>query len=193
MDDPALRGTPEALGKRDVLEGRLIWLAMEALQLGTSVVLDFGFWGSDERSALRSLAASVGASCEVAYVRVDRETQLKRIRQRWERAPHETFAMTEADLDRWRAMFDEPTDAELAGDQVADRPAHWSTWSDWAQTGGLHLSKVHTEPQGLRAQICLLGVHAYDVATSLRALLASVKHHGIQRGTRVAVCCDLRG
>jgi len=39
-----LFGEPDAGGKRDVLEGRLIWLALEALRLGTNVVLDFGFW-----------------------------------------------------------------------------------------------------------------------------------------------------
>jgi hypothetical protein len=40
-----LFGEPEAGGKRDVLEGRLISVALQALRLGTSVVLDFGFWG----------------------------------------------------------------------------------------------------------------------------------------------------
>jgi len=44
-----LFGDNDADGKRDVLEGRLIWLALDALRLGTSVVLDFGFWGRDER------------------------------------------------------------------------------------------------------------------------------------------------
>jgi predicted kinase len=33
------------LGKRFVLEGRLISVALQALRLGTSVVLDFGLWG----------------------------------------------------------------------------------------------------------------------------------------------------
>lgn len=33
---------------RDVLEGRLIWLALEVLRLGTNVVLDFGLWSRDE-------------------------------------------------------------------------------------------------------------------------------------------------
>jgi hypothetical protein len=51
-----LFGEPQADGKRDVLEGRLIWLALEALRLGTNVVLDFGFWSRDERSSLRWLA-----------------------------------------------------------------------------------------------------------------------------------------
>ncbi|MGD0692219.1 MAG: AAA family ATPase [Acidimicrobiales bacterium] len=40
-------------GKRDVLEGRLVWLAMRALALGVNVVADFGVWGKpnpDQRS-----------------------------------------------------------------------------------------------------------------------------------------------
>jgi hypothetical protein len=40
-----LFGEPEAGGKRDVLEGRLVWLALEALRLGSSVILDFGVLG----------------------------------------------------------------------------------------------------------------------------------------------------
>jgi hypothetical protein len=63
-DRPALRLTPdewmiplfgdsEADGKRNVLEGRFVWLASRALAMGVSVVLDFGVWGKDERSALR--------------------------------------------------------------------------------------------------------------------------------------------
>jgi predicted kinase len=39
-----LFGDSQAAEKRDVLEGRLIWVALEALRLGTNVVLDFGFW-----------------------------------------------------------------------------------------------------------------------------------------------------
>ena len=44
-----LFGEPMADGKRFVLEGRLISVALQALRLGTSVVLDFGLWGRDER------------------------------------------------------------------------------------------------------------------------------------------------
>src|SRR5438128_250407 len=46
-------------GKRDILEGRLIWVALRALQAGASVVLDYGFWSRDERSALVWLARAV--------------------------------------------------------------------------------------------------------------------------------------
>src|SRR5688572_27508703 len=57
----------DADGKRDVLEGRFIWLAMAALELGINVVLDLGVWGKDERSALKYLASSIGAGCELVY------------------------------------------------------------------------------------------------------------------------------
>ena len=54
-------------GKRWLLEGRLVALAMDALRLRLSVVLDFGLWARDERSALRWMAASVSlSSAEVA-------------------------------------------------------------------------------------------------------------------------------
>ena len=41
-----LFGEPEADGKRDVLEGRLVWLAMRVLRLGVNVVVDFGVWAA---------------------------------------------------------------------------------------------------------------------------------------------------
>lgn len=35
-----LFGVAELDGKRDVLEGRMLWLALEAVRVGTNVVLD---------------------------------------------------------------------------------------------------------------------------------------------------------
>jgi len=73
-----LFGDPMAGGQRWVLEGRLISIALQALRLGTSVVLDYGLWGRDERSALRWLARSAGAACQVVYLPVDKDVQLAR-------------------------------------------------------------------------------------------------------------------
>ena len=98
-----LFGESNADGKRAVLEGRLIWLALEALRLGTSVILDFGLWTHEERSALRWLAASAGASCQVVYLPVGRATQRARIAHRQAHVPHQTFAISQAEADTWRA------------------------------------------------------------------------------------------
>ena len=92
----SLFGQSQPDGKRDVLEGHLIALAIEALRLRLSVVLDFGLWGRDERSALRWMAASVGAAAEIIYLSVDRDLQLSRVQGRWERTSEQTFPMTEA-------------------------------------------------------------------------------------------------
>ncbi|UED84076.1 AAA family ATPase [Streptomyces profundus] len=127
-----LFGEPEADGKRDVLEGRLLRLALEALRLGTSVVLDFGCWSRDERHAIRQLTESTGAGCRLVHTPVDPATQRARIAERQATAPDRTFPVTEADLLRWRTLFEEPDAAELAGAETREPPAGWSTWPDWA-------------------------------------------------------------
>jgi len=66
-------------GKRDLLEGLLITVALQTLRLGTSVVLDFGLWSRDERSALRWLGRSAGAACQVIYLPVDEAVQRARV------------------------------------------------------------------------------------------------------------------
>ncbi|MHA6760981.1 P-loop nucleotide/nucleoside kinase family protein [Streptacidiphilus sp. PAMC 29251] len=145
---PALRLTPDhwmvplfgdsmADGRRWVLEGRLISVALQALRLGTSVVLDYGLWGRDERSALRWLARSAGAACQVVYVPVDKEVQLARIALRQATEPHQTFPMSEADVDRWREQFQVPdatelNGGELDGGEIPAPPAGWPGWPEWA-------------------------------------------------------------
>jgi predicted kinase len=127
-----LFGDPMAGGKRFAVEGRLISVALQALRLGTSVVLDFGLSGRDERSALRWLARSAGASCQVVYLPVDKDVQLARIAHRQATAPDETFPMSEADVAQWREQFQIPDAAELGGDEIPGPPAGWPGWAQWA-------------------------------------------------------------
>ena len=51
-----LFGRSDADGRRDMLEGRMIWVAHEVLASGSSVVLDFGCWSASERYAIRVIA-----------------------------------------------------------------------------------------------------------------------------------------
>ena len=123
----------QPVGKRDLLEGRLIGVALQALHLGTNVVLDFGLRSRDERSALRWLATSAGATCQVIYLPVNPDVQRARILRRQATAPHTTFPMTEADLDAWRQQFEVPDAAELSdGGPVPEPPPGWSGWPEWA-------------------------------------------------------------
>jgi predicted kinase len=95
-------------------------------------VLDYGLWGRDERSALRWLARSAGAACQVIYLPVDKNVQLARIAHRQETTPHHTFPMSEADVDAWREQFQVPDAAELDGGEIPAPPAGWPGWPEWA-------------------------------------------------------------
>src|ERR687890_2323633 len=61
----ALYGQENPRSAQDVIEGRLIEIGLRALELGTNVVLDFGLWSREERSALRQAAADRGAVVEM--------------------------------------------------------------------------------------------------------------------------------
>ncbi|MFJ6722289.1 AAA family ATPase [Streptomyces sp. NPDC091259] len=128
-----LFGMAEADGKRDVLEGRMLWLALEAVKLGTNVVVDFGCWSRDERSAIRWLVEVENGAClRMVYLPVDEETQRRRIAHRWASAPAQTFPMTEADIAHGRAHFEEPDAAELGGCGVTGPPPGRADWREWA-------------------------------------------------------------
>ncbi|WP_448612869.1 AAA family ATPase [Modestobacter sp. URMC 112] len=129
-----LFGAAEAGDRRDVLEGRLIWVALRAVELGTDVVLDFGLWSRQERAALRWLAAAVGADCTTTYLPVDPDTQLQRVRDRYAAGPGTEVALTPAELRSWRERFQPPTDDELTGAVPTPLPAGHASWSSWAAT-----------------------------------------------------------
>jgi predicted kinase len=125
-----LFGEPEG-GKREILEGRFIWLASRALRHGISVVLDFGVWTKEERSALRFLAASVGASCELVYLEIDEMEQRHRHDKRFSAEPETTFPMSDDDLRGFREQFEAPDEAELLSSEFGPPPLSHANWSAW--------------------------------------------------------------
>jgi predicted kinase len=126
-----LFGQEQPEGKRNVLEGRLIWLALSALRIGVNVVLDFGVWAKVERSALRALAASVGATSELVYLQVDEEEQWRRVQARALTDAATTFEMTKPDLERWRPIFQAPDATELGTTNIDPSPAGFESWEAW--------------------------------------------------------------
>jgi predicted kinase len=123
-DNPALAS--------DVIEGRLIQIAMRALELGTNVIIDFGLWSRDERSALRQAAADIGAAVVICYFELTPAEQRKRIDQRLAEAPHDTWPMSERELADWASRFDIPTSTELDGSEpIGSPPSGFGTWREW--------------------------------------------------------------
>jgi len=127
-----LFGDSDAGGKRDILEGRFIWVAYRALLAGADVVLDFGCWSPEERYAQRAIAALADADFELHYLQMPESERRSRAARRWQITPGETFEMTAADHDRFLASYQPPTEEELAGTTVPDPPSPWSTWTAWA-------------------------------------------------------------
>ena len=128
----ALYGRENPPAASDVIEGRLVDLGLRALELGVDVVIDFGLWGRDERSALRQAAADRGAAVVMSYAELDPAEQRRRLDRRQAEAPHTTWPMADEELAGWAAGFDVPTPGELDGSEpVDDPPAGFATWDEW--------------------------------------------------------------
>ncbi|MDW3219198.1 MAG: ATP-binding protein [Acidimicrobiales bacterium] len=118
---------------RYIMEGRLIATARRLLELGQSVILDFGFWSRDERSALHDLARACGAEFRIEYADVERDEQWRRVDAR-QRSDHElatSFTISRDMLDVYADMFDPPTADELAATEPPPAPPEAGTWSAW--------------------------------------------------------------
>jgi predicted kinase len=130
----ALYGHENPASAGDVIEGRLIRIALRALELGTNVVIDYGLWTRDERSALRQAAADRGATAELRYFELTRAEQRSRLDRRQAEAPDTTWPMSDEELGGWAALFEIPTRGELDGTEpVDDPPAGFATWDEWRE------------------------------------------------------------
>jgi predicted kinase len=128
----ALYGLANPPSASDVIEGRLIEIGLRALQLGINVVIDFGLWSRDERSALRKAAADLGATVQMRYFELTPAEQRRRLDRRQAEEPHTTWCMTDEELVAWAATFSVPTTGELDGTEPIDQPpAGFASWDDW--------------------------------------------------------------
>ncbi len=116
----------------DVIEGRLIGIGLRALELGINVVIDYGLWGRDERSALRKAAADRGANVEMYYFEVSPVEQRRRLDQRQADDRHTTWPMSDEKLAEWAGIIQVPTLGELDGTEPIDDPPNgFSSWDEW--------------------------------------------------------------
>jgi predicted kinase len=128
----ALYGQDNPRSAQDVIEGRLVEIGLRALELGNNVVIDYGLWGRDERSALRQAAADRGAKVEMHYFDLPPAELRNRLDQRLAESPHTTWDISDEELAGWAARIDVPTPGELDGSEPIDRPpAGFATWDEW--------------------------------------------------------------
>lgn len=130
-DEPTSWRTARRVEQRERIEGKLIEIGIRAARLGVEVILDFGLWSKEERSALRWIAGRVGVDCEVVYLPIDLDEQRSRIDRRYTTQDGQ-FLMTHQELEEWHGRFDVPDDDELRGGPIPPAPEGFRTWSAWA-------------------------------------------------------------
>jgi predicted kinase len=93
------------------LETQLWDLAQRLLALGTSVILEWGFWARSERDEMREVARSLGAMVELRFLDVPYEELVRRV---VDRTASGGIPITADHMERYRGMFQPPTDEELS-------------------------------------------------------------------------------
>ena len=92
------------------LEAAFWELAQRLLILGTSVVLEWGFWTRFERDEKREAARALGVAVELRFLDAPYEELVSRVVARHSAGG---IAITERHMERYRAIFEPPTDEEL--------------------------------------------------------------------------------
>lgn len=92
------------------LETQLLTLTQRLLTLGTSVILEWGFWARSERDDLRQMARSLGAAVELRFLDVPYDELVRRV---VERTAKGGIPITASHMERYRGMLQPPTDDEL--------------------------------------------------------------------------------
>lgn len=92
------------------LEAAFWELAQRLLELGTSVVLEWGFWARSERDEKREAARALGAAVELRFLDVPYRELVRRVEARHRQGG---IAITERHMEGYRAQFQPPTDEEL--------------------------------------------------------------------------------
>ena len=104
---------PDHDARHGLIEAMMWDVAARALQLGSNVILDFGFWGKSEREEYRTRASQVGANTIIHFLNVPEEVLLARLEVRNANLPAGTFLIPVAKLRGWMQIFQAPSTDEL--------------------------------------------------------------------------------
>src|ERR1051325_6546005 len=96
---------PEHDARHSLIEALLWNIASRTLELGTNVILDFGFWAREEREDYRLRAKRLGANSEVHFLDVPEDELLMRLAARNSQPSQGSFYITEESMKPWIEYF----------------------------------------------------------------------------------------
>src|SRR6476620_8620153 len=109
--ESALGVDPFDEGFQARLETEFWELTQRLLVLGTSVVLEWGFWARSERDEKREAARALGVAVELRLLDAP---YAELVRRAVDRQAAGGIAITEGHREQYRGVFQPPTDDELA-------------------------------------------------------------------------------
>jgi predicted kinase len=95
---------------REKLEARLWSLGKELLQLGQTVILEYGFWGKSERDEKLQEARMLGASVELHFL----DTPIETLKERLAARGLEGDQIILTKIEEYSSKLQRPDEAELA-------------------------------------------------------------------------------
>ena len=104
---------PEHDQRHNFIESMLWQVAKRSLELGTNVILDFGFWSREEREYFRSEAHKLGAGSEIIFMNVPEEELIRRMKFRNDNLSGTVHYIPEKMMRSWVQLFQPPDADEL--------------------------------------------------------------------------------
>ncbi len=97
-------------------KGYLYTVARQLVQMGVTVILDFGFWSRRERDEVKAMFAEHGIHTELHYIKVSAQRWEQNIAARNEACRNgmvSAYPIDEGLLHKCLTRFEEPTSAEV--------------------------------------------------------------------------------
>lgn len=110
LDDPNDRIETDRLRER--IESIQWKTAKRALTLGTSVILENGFWSREERMRFRSETESLGVQAELHFLNIGLDELWSRLEKRNAHLPQGSFHVSREELETWFQWFEPPSEDE---------------------------------------------------------------------------------
>jgi len=99
--------------RHNIIE-KIEWeIAERVLTLGIDVIMDFGFWGKEERIHHKNKAYKLGVDFKIHYMDVSKEELYKRLEKRNIELPEGSFWIPKEMMDEYISKFEPPGQEEL--------------------------------------------------------------------------------